>query len=97
MPSNAVSLGALVAALVAGWFLFLRNKGDSTAPAPLPTNGSAAKPPANGVVDTGRDFVASLKLSVSRSLLSHVPDGGSRRGRTRWSRVAELVGPCRVE
>ncbi|GAA5844589.1 hypothetical protein JCM9279_006357 [Rhodotorula babjevae] len=63
MPSNAVSLGALVAALVAGWFLFLRNKGDSTAPAPLPTNGSATKPPANGVVDTGRDFVASLKLS----------------------------------
>lgn len=95
MPSTAVSLGALVAALVAGWFLFLRDKGDSasSSPAASSLNGSAAaKAPANGVVDTGRDFVASLKLSVSRRspALGRPQRGrGQRSLRTTCSRTIE--------
>lgn len=69
-----VQLAHIVLALaIAGgaYFLFFRTKSDSTSPSPAAAafvNGAGAKG-ANGAsgeaVDTGRDFVASLNLSVS--------------------------------
>ncbi|GAA6048474.1 hypothetical protein JCM3770_003775 [Rhodotorula araucariae] len=78
MPSHAVSLAALVAALVVGWVLFLRPKGRS-APAAVPAPSAvpkAANGASNGVVDTGRDFVAALKLSGKKIIIFY----GSQTG-----------------
>jgi hypothetical protein len=78
----------LALALAAGaYVLFFRTKADSTSSSPAAAafvNGAGAKganSAAGEVVDTGRDFVAALKLSVRRARVGGVGFPFSRASR----------------
>jgi hypothetical protein len=96
MPAPAVLLALLLGA-VAAYFLLIRSSSTAAKPDPF-TNGSGktganSGTTATGDVDTGRDFVAHMRLAV-RSLPFLAARKIAQRVEVRkgWRRCKELVG-----
>ncbi|GAA6007067.1 NADPH--hemoprotein reductase [Rhodotorula paludigena] len=80
MATSTVQIAVVLAALFAGYWLFLRPKASSSASAgDLPAAGAGlkgAQAGSNGAVDTGRDFVAGLNLTGKKIVIFY----GSQTG-----------------